>query len=115
MPTASISACDRPRLVTRYPASDRIQAPKASPGGAFSAAVPFAADRAHLAAEYGGLQVEPGGEVPVEGADAHSRAPGDVLERRVGAPLGERGRGRRDQPGVVLPRVGAQLLGGPRR
>src|SRR6185369_13259199 len=63
----------------------------------------------------GRLQVEPGGEVPVEGADAHPGTPGDVLQRRVGAPLGERGRSRADQPGVVLPRVGAQLLGRPRR
>jgi hypothetical protein len=76
--------------------------------------VPFPADRAHLAAEHGRLQVEPGGEVPVEGADAYPGAPGDVLQRRVGAPLGERGRSRVDQPGVVLPRVGPQLLGGPR-
>ncbi len=36
MPTASISACDRPRLVTRYPASERIQALNACPGGAVS-------------------------------------------------------------------------------
>ena len=77
--------------------------------------VPLTADRDHLAAEHGRLQVGPGGEMPVQGADAHPGTPGDVFQRRVGAPLGERGRGRGDQPGVVLPRVGAQLLGGPRR
>src|SRR5580698_7014416 len=74
--------------------------------------VPFPADADDLIAEDGRLQVEPGGEVPVEGADADSGAPGDVFERRVGTLFRERLRGGGDQPDMVLPRVGSLLLGG---
>jgi len=73
---------------------------------------PLPADADDLIAEDGRLQVQPGGEVPVEGADADSGAPGDVFERRVGTLFRERLRGGGDQPDMVLPRVGTLLLGG---
>jgi len=52
--------------------------------------------------------------VAVQRADADLGPPGDVLQRRVRAFFRECRGGRGDQPGTVLPRVGAQLLGRPR-
>jgi hypothetical protein len=49
----------------------------------------FAAQDRDLTAECRGLKVEPGGEVPVQRADAHAGPFRDVLERRVRALLRE--------------------------
>ena len=65
------------------------------------------ADRLHLAAVHRGLQVDPRREVPVQRADANAGPPGDVVERRVGAVLGEGGGRRLKELGAAAPRVRA--------
>ena len=70
------------------------------------------ADRQHLAAVDRRLQVGPGGEVPVERADPDAGPAGDVIERRVGPVLGERGGRRLEQLAAAAARVGAHLRAG---
>ena len=67
------------------------------------------ADGQHLAAVDRRLQVGPGREVPVEGADPDPGPAGDVVERRVRAVLGERGGGRLEQLDAAAARVRAHL------
>jgi len=72
--------------------------------------VGLGADGGDLAAEDRRLQVDPGGEMPVERADPHAGPPGDVVQRGVRAVLRERGGGGLDEPGTAAPRVRAHLL-----
>jgi len=63
------------------------------------------ADRADLSPEDFLLQVQAGGEVPVQGADPDSGPARDVLQRRVGAVFRERRGGRGQQALMAASRV----------
>jgi hypothetical protein len=61
-----------------------------------------------VALDQGLDQVVAGGEVAVERADAHAGAAGDVVERRLGAPLGEGLVSGFEQAGPVAQGVGPE-------
>src|SRR6201999_86370 len=58
-----------------------------------------------LVAIDGFLQVQPGGEVAVQGTDANAGPLGDVLQRRIGAVFGKRLGGGGEQAFMAAPRI----------